>query len=144
MNLSEHASKALNQALVRSGMRSTRQRERVFQVLLNRRDHPTADEVYARTRIEMPTISLATVYNCLETLVECGLVRQVNWEREPSRYCPNLAPHAHFHCVETGRVYDIDLSNDVIKSLTGVLPEGFDAETVELSFRGKGKCPPSG
>ncbi len=144
MNLSEHASKALSQALVRSGMRSTRQREQVFQVLLNRRDHPTADEVYARTRMEMPTISLATVYNCLETLVECGLVRQVNWEREPSRYCPNLAPHAHFHCVETGRVYDIDLPSDIMKSLTGVLPEGFDAETVELSFRGKGKCPPSG
>lgn len=119
------------------GLRATRQREHIFNVLLSKRDHPTADEVFARARTVMPTISLATVYNCLETLVECGLVRQVNIEREPSRYCPNLAKHAHFHCRKTGRVYDIDLPGDLLEHLKEVLPVGYDADTIELSFHGE-------
>lgn len=84
----------------------------------------------------MPTISMATVYNCLETLVTCGLVKQVNIEREPTRYCPNLAPHAHFHCRETGRVYDVPVPVGTMEKLTEVLPGTYEADAVELVFRG--------
>jgi Fur family peroxide stress response transcriptional regulator len=90
----------------------------------------------------MPTISMATVYNCLETLVSCGLVKQVNIEREPTRYCPNLAPHAHFHCRDTGRVSDVPLPPDMMHELAEVLPVEYRADSVELVFRGhlaKGK-----
>jgi len=127
----------LGDALARAGQRSTRQREHVFSVLLDKRDHPTADEVYARARETMPAISLATVYNCLETLVDAGLVRQVNIEREPSRFCPNLNEHAHFHDQKTGRVYDIDVPTDFMSGLKQLLPEGYEAEHIELSFHGK-------
>jgi len=133
---------ALSDALDHSGQRTTPQRETVFSVLLDQRDHPTADEVYARTKSRMPTISIATVYNCLETLVSCGLVKQVNIEREPTRYCPNLSPHAHFHCRETGRVYDVPVPSGMMQELAGVLPGEYEADSVELVFRGhlaKGK-----
>jgi Fur family peroxide stress response transcriptional regulator len=84
----------------------------------------------------MPSISIATVYNCLETLVSCGLVKQVNIEREPTRYCPNLAPHAHFHCRDTGRVYDVPVPEGMMKDLAKVLPGEYSADSVELVFRG--------
>jgi len=137
MTLSNKARNLLNNTLGQGGLRSTRQREHVFSVLLDKRDHPTADEVYARARPEMPSISLATVYNCLETLVECDLVKQVNFEREPTRYCPNLAEHAHFYDEESGRVYDIDVPETFFTELRSVLPRGYSAQQVELSFRGK-------
>lgn len=137
MKLASTAKRALGQALGQAKQRSTRQREHVFAVLLDKRDHPTADEVYARARSTMPSISLATVYNCLETLVGCGLVRQVNIEREPSRYCPNLREHAHFHDKRTGRVLDIDLPADLTSGLKKLLPVGYEAEHIELSFHGK-------
>src|SRR5271170_4608374 len=101
------------------------QREVIYSVLLKKRDHPTAEDVFARAKPEMPMISLATVYNCLETLVQCDLVRAVNFERGPTRYCPNLQPHAHFHDEQTGATHDIDL------------PPNFDAASVEIIFRGK-------
>ena len=85
MKLAPEYKTRLDSALEHSGQRSTKQREHVFAVILEKRDHPTADEIYARSRVEMPTISLATVYNCLETLVDSGLVRPVNFEREPTR-----------------------------------------------------------
>jgi len=136
MTASEN-SEALSQRLADSGLRSTPQREVVYTVLLEKRDHPTADEVYARVKSELPTISLATVYNCLETLVQCDLVRAVNFERGPTRYCPNLRPHAHFHDERTGRTHDIDLPPTVLTELNRILPQGFDAKSIEITFRGQ-------
>jgi len=127
---------ALSDALDNAGQRTTPQREMVFSILLDERNHPTADEVYTRTKSRMPTISMATVYNCLEALVTCGLVKQVNIEREPTRYCPNLSPHAHFHCRETGRVYDVPVPEGMMKDLVKVLPGNYSADSVELVFRG--------
>ncbi len=128
---------ALAQRLADSGLRSTPQREVIYDVLLKKRDHPTADEVFARVKSELPTISLATVYNCLETLVQCNLVRAVNFERGPTLYCPNLRPHAHFHDEQTGATHDIDLPEGLLAQVTTILPQGYDAKSVEIIFRGK-------
>lgn len=132
---------ALAQKLADSGLRSTPQREVVYNVLLKKRDHPTADEVFARVKSELPTISLATVYNCLETLAQCDLIRAVNFERGPTRYCPNLRPHAHFHDEQTGKTHDIDLPPNLLETVHSVLPSGFDAKSVEIIFRGKATKP---
>jgi Fur family peroxide stress response transcriptional regulator len=128
---------ALSQKLAGSGLRNTPQREVVYSVLVGKRDHPTADEVFARVKAEMPTISLATVYNCLEALVQSNLVRQVNFERGPTRYCPNLHPHAHFHDEATGSTYDIDLPPGLLEQLRNQLPSGYRASDVEITFRGR-------
>jgi Fur family peroxide stress response transcriptional regulator len=133
------SSEALAQRLSDSGLRSTPQREAIYAVLLKKRDHPTAEEVFARAKPEMPMISLATVYNCLETLVQCNLVRAVNFERGPTRYCPNLRPHAHFHDEQTGSTHDIDLPNSLLDQVKSVLPPNFDAASVEIIFRGKAR-----
>lgn len=125
------------QALADSGLRSTPQREVIYSILLKKRDHPTADEVYARVKAELPTISLATVYNCLEALVNCNLVRAVNFDREPTRYCPNLRPHAHFHDDEVGSTHDIDLPPELLEQVKSILPPGYNASSIEISFRGR-------
>ena len=130
------AAEGFAETLASSGLRATPQREFVYNVLLDQRDHPTADEVYARVRNNLPTISLATVYNCLETLVQCNLVRAVNFERGPTRYCPNLHPHAHFHDESTGATHDIDLPPDVLAQVKSVLPPDYDARSVEITFHG--------
>ena len=137
--LPEAAKEALDKALAEHGLRSTRQREHVFGILLKKRDHPTADEVYARSKEEMDSISLATVYNCLETLVGCGLVRAVNYERASTRYCPNLHEHAHFQDRKTGRVYDVDLPPELMDQLKDLLPDGYRADSIELYFHGDAK-----
>lgn len=128
---------SLAERLAHSGLRNTPQREVIYRALLEKRDHPTADEVYSRVRAEMPSISLATVYNCLETLVQCDLVRQVNFERGPTRYCPNLRPHAHFHDEETGATHDIDLPPGLLDQIRALLPPGYTAKTIEITFHGQ-------
>ena len=144
MNSPHQDSPELAQRLASSGVRPTPQREVVFKVILEKRDHPTADEIFVRVKSQMPTISLATVYNCLETLVQCGLVRQVNLERAPTRYCPNLHQHAHFHDETTGEIHDIDLPADLVGRLHDILPAGFEASSVDLTFRGRAAGNPHG
>ena len=124
------------QKLSECGLRSTPHREVVYNVLLKSRYHPTADEVFARVKSDMPAISLATVYNCLERLVQCNLVRQFNFDRGPSRYCPNLEPHAHFQDERSGSIQDIELPADVIEKVKSVLPAGYSAKSIEITFRG--------
>lgn len=141
MRLEPQYKDLLDNALEGSGQRATKQREHVYALLLEKRDHPTADEIFARARSDMPTISLATVYNCLETLVETKLIRQVNFEREPTRYCPNLTQHAHFYCRESGEIVDIDLTDQLVDELMKVLPEGFSAQHIDIAYDGKcGDC----
>jgi Fur family peroxide stress response transcriptional regulator len=132
----ETQSTTLTQRLTDSGLRSTPHREVVYEVILAKRDHPTAEEVFDRVKTQVPTISLATVYNCLVALVQCGLIKQVNFVREPTRYCPNLHQHAHFHNATTGEIHDVDIPTDVMTRLRSLLPPGYTAVSVDLSFRG--------
>ncbi len=127
---------AFARTLADSGLRNTPQREVIYSILLNERNHPTADEVFARVKSQLPSISLATVYNCLETLVQFKLVKAVNFERESTRYCPNLQPHAHFHDDQTGDTNDIALPPELLSQIKAVLPPGYSASSVEITFRG--------
>lgn len=119
--------------------RMTRQRRVVYDVLIEDLDHPTAGEVFIRSKERMPGISLATVYNCLETLTQVGIVRQVNVDRDASRYCPNLAPHAHFFCSKCQKVFDVDLKKAADAVSAWQLPPGSRVEQVEVAM--KGACP---
>lgn len=120
-----------------AGLRMTRQRQEIYRILIEQRDHPTANEVFMRAKDRLPNISLATVYNCLEVLVAHGIIRQVNFERESSRYCPNLTEHGHFHDAATGIIHDIDFKSGA--NLTDVLelPAGAVIQDVEITLRGK-------
>jgi Fur family peroxide stress response transcriptional regulator len=117
--------------------RLTKQRREVYDVLREELDHPTAAEVFIRAKARVPGISLATVYNCLETLTQSGLVKQVNLDRGPSRFCPNLRDHGHFHCERCGSVTDIDLPDGPGAALA--LPPGAVVNRLEISLRGL--CP---
>ena len=125
------------QRLAANGIRLTRQREEVFGLLLQRRDHPTATQVFLRAKKHMPSISLATIYNCLEALVDSGLVKQVNLDRAPTRYCANLLDHSHFYCESCGTISDVETPF----SGTWNLPPGFVVDQAEVSLRGRcAKC----
>jgi Fe2+ or Zn2+ uptake regulation protein len=120
-----------------AGLRMTRQRQEVYRILQHERNHPTANDVFMRVKDRLPNISLATVYNCLEALVQHGIIRQVNFERESSRYCPNLKEHGHFHDAATGVIHDVDFKEGINLADVLVLPPGALIEDVEITLRGK-------
>jgi Fur family peroxide stress response transcriptional regulator len=120
-----------------AGLRMTRQRQEVYRILMQERNHPTANDVFMRIREILPSVSLATVYNCLEALVQHGIIRQVNFDREPSRYCPNLDEHGHFHDESTGVIHDVRFKPGV--NLTDLLdlPPNTVIKDIEITLRGQ-------
>ena len=132
------AGESLQARLEQSGLRFTPQRQHVYSVLLGKRDHPTAEEVFIRAKKGMPEISMATVYNCLETLVDCGLLREVNHDRGATRFCPNMREHHHFYCDQCGGAYDIEPLPGAPKPIVP-MPRGFRPTRYEITIRGL--CP---
>lgn len=129
------AKNQFSKQLTTCGFRFTPQRQHVYSVLLQKRDHPTAEEVFIRAKRQMPEISLATVYNCLEALVRSGLARQLTLDRGAARFCPNMQEHCHFYCDTCGKVFDIALP---APSDVG-LPRGFSAGRIDMTIHGN--CP---
>ena len=123
----------LTERLNTGGFRFTPQRQQVYDVLLHKRDHPTAEEVFIRAKQSMPDISMATVYNCLDALVQCGLVRQVQLERGATRFCPNMEEHCHYYCDECGTVFDVALTGN---SAVVPRPKGFKIDHYEIAVHG--------
>ncbi len=119
------------------GLRMTKQRKEVYRALMENQDHPSASELFDQMQDTESPMSLATVYNCLEAFVEHGAVKQVNIDREPSRYCQNSTPHAHFHEQETGTIHDINFKPGTSLSDILDLPEGTEISNLEITLKGK-------
>ena len=64
MHLKSKYKKLLDNALGAGGQRSTKQREHIFALLLEKRDHPTADEIFARARSGKSATMLNVPYVC--------------------------------------------------------------------------------
>jgi Fur family peroxide stress response transcriptional regulator len=126
---------SLNEHLATGGFRFTPQRRHVYAILLQKRDHPTAEEVFIRAKRGMPDISMATVYNCLDALAKCGLARQVTVDRGATRFCPNMREHGHFCCDSCESVFDIELPPEACVTL----PKGFRARRYDIAIHGH--CP---
>lgn len=136
----KHDPEPLTRRLSDGGFRFTPQREHVYDVLTQKRDHPSAEEVFIRAKKTMPEISMATVYNCLDALVKCGLIKQVTVQRGAARFCPNMEEHGHFYCESCGAVYDIDLPSHRRAPVN--MPKGFTVDHYEIAVHGV--CPGCG
>jgi len=90
-----------------AGIAVTPQRLAIFRRLAATDRHPSAEELYADVRREMPTLSLATVYKTLDTLAGIGVVRPVSRLGARGRWDANLAPHHHLVCTVCGTVTDV-------------------------------------
>jgi Fe2+ or Zn2+ uptake regulation protein len=103
---------ALRRALDQAGWRFTRQRAAVYAFLRAADCHPTAEQVFAAVRREVPHISLATVYKALEALVDAGLAARIANDSGAARYDCRSESHYHLRCADTGEVRDLPLPYD--------------------------------
>jgi Fur family peroxide stress response transcriptional regulator len=102
----------IRRALEECGWRYTRQRAAVLACLHASTAHPTAEQVFATVRQQLPHISLATVYKALETLVDAGLAHRIAGDHGPTRYDGRSEPHYHLRCQHSGEVLDLPLAYD--------------------------------
>ena len=104
----------------RHGLRCTRQREQIYDVLASTTSHPTAEELFNAVRAAEPGLSLATIYNTLDAFTACGLVRRLACPSGtgPCRYDADVSEHVHL-AMGDGQLLDLpeDLSSGFLQSI---------------------------
>ena len=91
-----------------AGIRVTSQRRTVIAALVQSHDHPTAEDVHARAKTVDRSVSFATVYRALATLVDAAIVQRISFDDGPSRF--EMAPkteHDHLVDVDNGEVLEL-------------------------------------
>ena len=88
-------------------MRHSGPRAAIREAIARAATHPTATEIHARVREQLPRVSLGTVYRNLGLFVRAGEIRKLVVPGREARYDADLRPHAHVHCVRCGRVMDV-------------------------------------
>jgi Fur family transcriptional regulator, iron response regulator len=116
------------------GLKPTEQRVRIAAILMETPTHMTAEQILSVVRASGDPISKATVYNTLKVLADHGLIRQIHLDPERCVYDSTRIPHHHFHDLDTGELRDIS-PNDIEFSRFPTLPEGMEAEGVEVVIR---------
>ena len=87
--------------------RHSKKREAIWQALSNCKEHPSAEQIYAKLKPEYPDLSLGTVYRNLALFKEQGLIMSLGTVNGVERFDGNTAPHVHFICTECGKVDDL-------------------------------------
>ncbi|MEZ5305978.1 MAG: Fur family transcriptional regulator [Pyrinomonadaceae bacterium] len=114
----------------------TKQRKAVLSVVRDAGEHLTANDVFMRARVILPSISFATVYNSLRFLKDEGLLKEIHLGGGPVQYDKLTSRHDHAICDSCGRVVDLHL--EIPNSVTAAAENasGFRTKSFELILRG--------
>ncbi len=99
---------SLKERLSSHGLKVTSQRLIIYQCLLMSDDHPSAEIIFEKIRVDHPSISIGTVYKTMETLVEAGLAKKVKTADDLLRFDAKTGHHNHIYCSNTDQIMDFD------------------------------------
>ncbi|MBW4490507.1 MAG: transcriptional repressor [Trichocoleus desertorum ATA4-8-CV12] len=108
---------ALNRCQV-LGMRLSRQRRFILELLWQAQEHLSAREIYDRLNRQGKAIGHTSVYQNLEALSAQGIIECI--ERSDGRLYGNISDsHSHVNCLDTNQILDIhiELPEDIIRQI---------------------------
>ncbi|MEH2139138.1 Fur family transcriptional regulator [Nostoc sp.] len=106
------------------GMRVSRQRRFILELLWQANEHLSAREIYDRLNQEGKEIGHTSVYQNLEALSSQSIIECI--ERCDGRLYGNISDsHSHINCVDTNQILDVhvELPEDLLRKIeeeTGV------------------------
>ena len=120
-----------------SGLRPTKQRIKICEVLFNR-DKTFHFSINDLTNIiqnqHNEKISLATVYNTVHAFKKKGYLKEINIGNDISYFDTNTTSHHHFYDEQTKELIDINSQEVEIKKIP-TPPNGKKIEGVEVTFK---------
>lgn len=121
-----------------AGMQVTAQRVAVYRAVLQS-PHAAADEIALTVRQELGAISRQAVFDSLNAMSECGILRRIQPAGSAARYEHRVNNHHHLACRSCGNVTDIDCVVGQAPCLTPDKDHGYEIDEAEVTFWGL--CP---
>ena len=131
----DHAPRDVEAMLRDAGLRPTRQRVVLAQLLFARGDrHLTAEMLHTEAAQSGQQVSLATVYNTLNVFAKMGMLREIGVDGSMTYFDTRTGDHHHFFIEGAGDIRDIPMTQISIGRMASI-PEGYEISRVDLVVR---------
>ena len=118
------------------GYRNTVQRAVILDAVREAEGHLTAGEIFERVRRRDPRIAYGTVYRGLHLLATHGLVQELTFADQASRYDKRVDRHDHVQCTGCGLLMDVDVPVALIARHVAAEQSGFEITSHHTVFVG--------
>ena len=123
------------QKLRNAGLRPTRQRAALAELLFNNADrHVSAELLFEEAKKANITISLATVYNTLNQFSDAGLLRTISIDSSRIYFDTKIGDHHHFFLEDSEELVDMPEGYIRVENLPPI-PEGTNISRVDVIVR---------
>jgi Fur family peroxide stress response transcriptional regulator len=137
MTVSRQHYDLLVQGLKDAGLKLTRQRLAILELLADSRAHPTVAAIYQQLHGRFPAMSQTTVYNTLDSLVKLGLIHEIGRAGDDAaHYDADTDPHVNVVCQTCGKIIDMPADNQVPSLATVAQRSGFEIHGARIVYYG--------
>lgn len=119
-------------------MNFSRQREIIYNQVMQYPTHPTAEEVYRSLKNDNPNLSLGTVYRNLNQLSEAGILLKIPIADGGDRFDGRTDKHYHMICEKCSRVFDVEL--DCLEDIPNTVKNAAGHVITRVTLNLKGIC----
>src|SRR5215213_4898908 len=124
------------------GYRQTVQRAMILAEVKAAEGHLTAGEIFERVRRKDPKVAYGTVYRSLHLLAQHGLIQELTFADQSSRYDGRTDRHDHVHCLQCGLLLDVEVPMALTARHIAEERSGFTITSHHTVFAGT--CPDCG